>query len=206
MPLCGIAVALGDEAARIGLVARRPKIPCAATAPRRRRRFAACSSSRIGRRARNRASSDLPSHRRRHRMPIDEKRDAEGRARARCSSRRSPVWNGLCSVSMRSKASVTGNAPPIDVLPVGDDARNGAEPGRDAHRACIGEAGKRPLDQARIELVGLAVDVEIGARKAGMDERNAALGRGRQQEIDEGILGAPELEGVEARARRKGSG
>ncbi len=126
-------------------------------------------------------------------MPIDQKGDAETGSRALKEPPQSRVERLMQRLDALESLG-DGQATPIDVLAIGHDLRNGAEARRDAHRARVGEAGNRPVDQARVELIGFAVDVEIGARVTGMDERNPAFGGGREQEIDEGVFRAAQLE------------
>ena len=54
----------------------------------------------------------------------------------------------------------------IDLLAVADHARDGAETAGHPHRSRIGKARQPPGEHPRIELVGLAVDVDIGARES----------------------------------------
>ena len=85
-------------------------------------------------------------------------------------------------------------------------SRNGAEARRDTHRAGIGEAGNGPVDQAGVELIRFAIDVEVGARVTGVDQRNAAFGGRREQEIDESVFGTAQLERIQARGTQEAFG
>src|SRR6202011_633890 len=60
---------------------------------------------------------------------------------------------------------VDGKPLTIDLLSVADHARDGAETAGHPHRSRIGEARQAPREHARIEFVGLPVDVDIGARE-----------------------------------------
>ena len=91
----------------------------------------------------------------------------------------------------------------VDLLPVGDDARDRAEAARDPHRARVGEGRQPAVEHARVELVGLAVDVEIGAREAGRHQRRAERHDVGKQRVDEGVLRAPERHGVEPRGGKE---
>src|SRR5437868_14730174 len=61
----------------------------------------------------------------------------------------------------------------INVLTGGDDPRNRTESDLDARRAGIDEVGKALSEHCGIKLVRLPIDVEIGAREAGVQERLA---------------------------------
>ena len=128
------------------------------------------------------------------------------RARARCSEPSQSRVERLVQRLDALESLGDGQASPVDVLAIGHDSRNGAEARRDAHRAGVGETGNRPVDQARVELIGFAIDVEIGARITGMDERNPAFGRGLEEEIDESVFRAAQLERREARGAQEGFG
>jgi hypothetical protein len=62
----------------------------------------------------------------------------------------------------------------VDFLGVADHARDGAESAGDPHRAGIGERRQPAVEHARIEFVGLAVDVDIAAREMRAHDRVAA--------------------------------
>src|SRR5580700_7926350 len=131
-------------------------------------------------------------------MPIDQKGDAETGSRALKEPPQSGVERFMQGLDALESLG-DGQTSPVDVLAIGDDSRNGAEAGRHAHRPRVGETRDRTFEQAGVELIGFAVDVEIGTRITGMDERNPALGRGLEEEIDESIFRAAQLERGEAR-------
>jgi hypothetical protein len=54
-------------------------------------------------------------------------------------------------------------------------------------------------EHCRIEFPGLAVDVEIGARKTGGEQRCPELGRRAKDLVDKTVLGTPQGSGVEPR-------
>jgi len=64
----------------------------------------------------------------------------------------------------------------VDLLPVGNDAGDRAEPADDPDRLRIGEVGERLGEQLGVELIGLAIDVEVGAREARRNQRGAERG------------------------------
>ena len=100
---------------------------------------------------------------------------------------------------MRRRASSAGRRLAIDLLPVGDDARDRAEAAGDAHGAGVGEGRQTPLEHARVELVGLAVDVEIGPGKARRHQGSAEPDDAPEQGVHMGVLRAAKAQRVEPR-------
>ena len=92
----------------------------------------------------------------------------------------------------------------VDLVGLRDDTGNGAEPSDHTHRLRIGVMGQPIAEQNRIELVRLAVDVEIGPREMGIEQGGAEPGHEGEQLLHIGILGAAERERLEPR-RRGGS-
>ena len=90
----------------------------------------------------------------------------------------------------------------VDLLRVADHARDRAEPARDPHRARIGERGQAAVEHARIELVGLAIHVDIAAREMHPHERVPARHDAGDQVVDEGVLRAAQGREVELGANR----
>ena len=66
--------------------------------------------------------------------------------------------------------------------------------------------GQPVAEQSRIELVGLAVDVEISAREMGVEQGGAERGDEAEQLLDIGVLGAPSVSASSLEAARKVSG
>src|SRR5258708_36410523 len=105
-------------------------------------------------------------------MAIDEEVVAETRL-----GRRDELAEGVVIGSIElldagervGKAQLAG----IDVFAGGDDPRYRAEPDLDARRGDVDEIRQRLLEHRRIELVRLAIDVEIGTREAGAQQRRA---------------------------------
>ncbi len=93
---------------------------------------------------------------------------------------------------MRRMRVIDRDALAVDFLGVADHPRDRAEAAGDPHRAGIGERGQAAVEHARIELIGLAVDVDIAAREVRPHQRVAACHDAEDQLIDEGILGAPQ--------------
>src|SRR5882672_6035731 len=77
----------------------------------------------------------------------------------------------------------------VDFLPVADHARDGAETAGDPHRARVGKARQTAGEHARIELIGLAIHVDIGARKIDPHGRKTLLAEVSDQLVHERILG-----------------
>ncbi len=89
-----------------------------------------------------------------------------------------------------SQRVVDGEALAIDLLAVADHARDGAEAAGHPHRSGIGEARQSPVEHPRIELIGLPVDVDIGAGKVDPDHRKTVIAQVPDQLVHERILGA----------------
>ncbi len=73
------------------------------------------------------------------------------------------------------KRVVDAEALAIDLLSIADHARDSAETAGNPHRSRIGEAWQAPAEHARIELVRLPVDVDIGAGEVDPDHRKSAV-------------------------------
>ena len=85
----------------------------------------------------------------------------------------------------------------VDRLGVADHAGNRAEPDRDPQRAGVGELGQAAVENLRVEFVGLAVHIEIGARKERAQQRRAKRDAGQEQFVDEGVLRAAQRQRIE---------
>ena len=133
---------------------------------------------------------------------ISRQRPKRACARRSSASQRLRDRGGSSARCARA-ASAKLSLPRVDLLAVGDDARDGAEPGADARRAGVDVAGQRVVEHGRVELVGLAVGVDEGAREEARQQRGAVRGRRREQLVDEGVLGPAQRERVEPRGRRE---
>ena len=80
----------------------------------------------------------------------------------------------------------------IDLLPARDDPGNGAETHSDPRRAGVDETRQRVGEHCGVELVGLSVDVDIGAREAGREKRRTETRGGGEKLIDKAVLGLPQ--------------
>src|SRR5262249_13697054 len=85
----------------------------------------------------------------------------------------------------------------IDFLSIGDDARDGAEAAHHASRLGIGELRHTAYEEFRIELVGLAIDVEIVPRKSGRNQRRAQVDDRLEQLVDVAVFGLSQCARVE---------
>ena len=94
----------------------------------------------------------------------------------------------------------------IDLVGLRHDAGDGAKAADHAHRLGIGVVREPIAEQNRIELIRLAVDVEIGAREMGIEERGAEFGDEGEQLLDIGILGAPKRQRIEPGGGQEGGG
>src|SRR6185503_19497827 len=133
-----------------------------------------------------------------HRMAIDQHGGAEIAVQAREQTPQRPVI-GLVQALDAGKRVVNRDALVVDFLRVADDARHGAKPAGDPHRARVGEGGQAAIEHARIEFVGLAIHVHEAARKMRPHQREALAHHARNQRVDETVLGAAQRGDIEAR-------
>ena len=85
-----------------------------------------------------------------------------------------------------------------------DQAGDGAEARAHPVGAGLHVARQRLGEHLRVELVGLAVGVQIGARIEGAEERRPAVGSAGEDFVDEAVLGAPQVLLVEPGAGDEG--
>jgi hypothetical protein len=88
---------------------------------------------------------------------------------------------------------------PVDRLVLGHDAGEGSETGSNARARRVVALVERLDEHLGVELPGLAVDVEIGAREMRAKKGRAEMRRAREQFVDVGILGLADREMVEPR-------
>ena len=91
---------------------------------------------------------------------------------------------------MRASALGEGQRLVVDLLGLADHARDRAEPAGDPDRAGVDKVGQGVCEHHRIELIGLAVDVEIGARKVGAHQRHAIADHAGEHLVDIAVFGA----------------
>ncbi len=106
---------------------------------------------------------------------------------------------GLVERLYPCKGVVDRKALAIDFLAVTDHARDGAEPTSHPHRSRIGEARQAPRKHARIEFVGLAVNIDIGAGKVDRHGGKSAIAQAGDQLVHERILGAAQRRKIDPR-------
>jgi hypothetical protein len=94
---------------------------------------------------------------------------------------------------------------PIDLLRIADHPRHGAEPACHSHGSGVGEGGQPALEHARIELVGLTVNVHIAARKVRPHQGVAVRDDAADELIDEGVLGTAQGRDVQAGRAQEGA-
>ena len=135
---------------------------------------------------------------RRHGMAVDQDGGAEIAMQLGEQSPQRAVI-GLVEALDAGERIVHRDALVVDFLCVADHPRHGAEPARHPHRAGIGEGGQTALEHARIELVGLAIDVDKAAREMRAHHRKAALDHAGDQVVDEAVLGAAQRLDIEPR-------
>ncbi len=76
----------------------------------------------------------------------------------------------------------------IDFLRLTDNPGDRPQSSGHSQRAGVGERGEPAIEHARIELVRLPIEIEIGAREAGSDERGAQGRDAREQSINESVF------------------
>ena len=111
-------------------------------------------------------------------MAVNQHRRAEIAVDAGEQAAQRPVI-GLVEALDPAKRVVDRNALAVDFLGVADHAGDRAEPARDPHRAGVGEGRQPAVEHARVELIGLAVDVDIAAREMRPHHRVAAAQHAR---------------------------
>ena len=80
-----------------------------------------------------------------------------------------------------------------------DDPRDRSQTRGDPWRALVDEAGQRPLEHRRIELIGFAIGVDESARKQGFQQLRAIKGCLGKNFVDETVFRTPDRLLVEAR-------
>src|SRR6516162_5177695 len=87
----------------------------------------------------------------------------------------------------------------VNLFAAGDDSSDCAETHTDPRRSCVDEFRQGVDEHARIELVGLAVYVDIGTREAGRQQRSSETRSGPEELVDKAVLGPPQSHWVEPR-------
>ena len=147
----------------------------------------------------------LGAGRRGHGVAVDQHGGAEIAVHAGQQAPQRAVI-GLVEPLDAAQRIVDRDALVVDLLRVADHARDRAEPARDPHRAGIGERGQAAVEHARVELVGLAVHVDIAAREMRPHQRVAARHHAGDQVVDEAVLRAAQGREIEPGGLQEGAG
>ena len=91
----------------------------------------------------------------------------------------------------------------VNFLTAGDDPSDRAETHTDPRRSRINKFRQGVGEHARIELVGLAVDVDVGAREAGRQQRGAEARAGPEEFVDKAVFGPPQSHRVKPRGAQE---
>ena len=89
--------------------------------------------------------------------------------------------------------------PGVDVLAAGNDAGDRAEPDAHPRRSGVDEARQCVGEHRRVELVSFPVDIEIGPREAGRQQRGAEVRGAGKQLVDKAVFGLPQGQRIEPR-------
>ena len=130
-------------------------------------------------------------------MAIDQDGVAEGTCGALDEAAQGTVIRFVEFLDPRDRF-LHGEPRAVDFLSVGHHPRHRAEAAGDTHGPRVGERRKPPVEHARVELVGLAIYVEIGPWEVRSHERRAEIDHGREQAVDIGVFRAAERQRVEA--------
>src|SRR5437660_8886564 len=79
----------------------------------------------------------------------------------------------------------------VNFLTAGDEPGDRAEAHADSRRTGINEPRQCVAEHARIEFVSFAIDIDIGPRKAGREQRRPEARCGSEQFVDEAVLRPP---------------
>ncbi len=139
---------------------------------------------------------------RRHGMAVDQHRGAEVPVHAREQPPQRPMV-GLVQPLDAPDGVVDRNALAVDFLGVAHHAGHRAESARHPHGAGIGEGREPAVEHARVELVGLAVHVDIAAREMRVHQRIAAPNDAERELVDEAVLGPAQGQPVEPRGHQE---
>src|SRR5262249_27953845 len=194
-----VAVVLGDEASGIRLVAAdRVALRAQRRFDRLRHRRHATGAIAVTEHHVGARTLVLGAGARRHGMTIDQDGRSEVPMNAREQAAQGAVI-GLVEPLDSPDRVVDGNALAVDFLGISYDSRNGAQSSRHAHGAGVGEGRQPAVEHARIEFVGLAVDVHVTARKVRPHQRVAPPHNAEAEFVDEAVLGAAQRRHLEPR-------
>ena len=91
----------------------------------------------------------------------------------------------------------------VDVGAIGDHPGDGAQARGDTGGGGVGIGRQAIAEYRGVELVGLAVGIDEGAREEGVEQRRAHLRCAAEDLVHEAVLGAPEAHRIEARGSQK---
>ena len=139
---------------------------------------------------------------RRHRMAIDEQTAAEQCFGLFDKPAQRPVIGPVQPFNAAPNLRET-KLLRVNLFTAGDDPGDRAETHADARRSGVDEFWQSVGEHAGIELIGLAVDVDIGAREASRQQRGAEARTGREELIDKAVFGPPQRYRVEPRGGKE---
>jgi hypothetical protein len=97
-------------------------------------------------------------------------------------------------------------APAIDLGAVAYDAGDDSQPRLHARSGRIVAHAQRRIEHRDIEFAGCAIDVQIGAREPGREQRRAAFDDAHEQLVHERVFRTPEADGTETARRHETRG
>ena len=188
---------LGDEAARIGLVAAHR----IAQAPqglldrfgdrRDATRPVAVAEHHVGARA-----LVLGAGGRRHGVAVDQDGRPEIAVNAREQAPQHPMVGFIESLDAPN-GIVDRDALTVNLLGIADYARHGSKPPGDSHGSGVGEGREPALEHPGVELIGFAVHIHVAAWKVGTHHGVATSHHASHELVDEGVLRASQSSEIE---------
>lgn len=151
----------------------------------------------------------------RHGVPVDQEAEAELFERFGDQPLQGPVIGRVVGADA-VRGIIKGELLAVDRFGIGDDAGNGAEPGRDPDAVRGGAIGQRVGEHVRVQLERLPVHIHINTREKGRQKRRARRIGALQHLLHEAVFrrtqvqwGKPgrrkQIRGVEAAAVRRGN-
>src|SRR6516162_1107151 len=135
---------------------------------------------------------------RRHRMAIDEQTAAEQRCGLFDETAQRPMIGAVQPFNppLRLREAKLLR---VNLLAASDYTSDRAKTHADPWRSCVDEFRQGVGEHARIELVGLAVYVNVSTREAGRQQGSAEARRRPEELVDKAVLGPPQSHRVEPR-------
>ena len=132
--------------------------------------------------------------------------DQNGKAKV-CARRFQQLGKGGVKRPVQALDPLEGSADrqalAIDLLRVGDDACNGTQSAHHAGGLGVGKVRQPAAEQLGIELIGFAIDIEIGPRKTRGNKRSAEADDGLEQLVDVAVLRLAQGMGIEPGGLKK---